>query len=120
MLNIIAPLIVASTLSIGPSHLGFGYVCPGDARCPAEVFSLTYKLCATDKYTDGKERTTCDWDKSPTMWVYDSKKLCDSEGAKELSVNYGDWRTIDHERLRAIEYRCVPLMVLTAKDIPAK
>jgi len=113
MLSLAAQFIAASNMAVA----GAMYTCPGDARCPAEVFALTYKLCATDDYSDGKERTTCDWDKNPLPWVYVGKSFCDSEGKKELSVNYGDWRTLGHKRLQALEYRCTPLMVLTPKDV---
>lgn len=110
-------LFLVSLLSVGTTLSGGFYSCPGDARCPQKVFSLVFKLCATDDYSDGKERTTCDWDKLPILWVYANKALCESEGNRELSVNYGDWRTLEHKRLRATELRCSPLEVLTRKDL---
>lgn len=75
------------------------------------VFQLYYRLCATDAYTDGKDRTKCSWQDAPPPWVYPTLDVCNKAGVKELSVNYGDWRTLEHKRLRAVEYRCRILMI---------
>lgn len=73
------------------------------------VYALVFRLCAEDHYTDGGKVTTCNWDRDEPRWVYATASLCNTAGKHGMSL--GDWRTIDHDRLYAVDYKCDALLV---------
>lgn len=99
------------------------------------AYALAYYLCTVS--TGSGYWDECHWDRPTSSpftpaecggtcdgYAYESLALCRREGERELSVNYGPWRSLNGAKL-AMRYRCTPvrltasISLLTRAEIDA-